>query len=65
MLIVSMDYEDIGLVCVRTTRNGKIRNNYIRYIVDEYSIDKAIRNTKSNNKFAKKRFLRRIIFTWW
>lgn len=48
MLIVSMDYEDIGLVCVRTTRNGKIRNNYIRYIVDEYSIDKAIRNTKSN-----------------
>ena len=48
MLIVRMDYEDIGLVCVRTNRKGKVRNNYIRYYVDEYSIDKAIRNTKSN-----------------
>ena len=48
MIIIKMDYEDIGLVCVRTTRKGKIRKNYIRYTVDEYSIDKAIKNSKTN-----------------
>ena len=40
-MIIKMDYEDIGLVGIRTNYNGKIKSHYIRYIVDEYSIEKA------------------------
>lgn len=47
-MIIKMDYEDIGLVGIRTNYNGKIKSHYIRYIVDEYSIEKAIKQTKGN-----------------
>lgn len=48
MIVIRMDYEGIGVVGIRTNFNGKIRNHYIRYVVDEYSIDKAILETKGN-----------------
>ena len=51
-MIIKLDYQDIGLVGIKTNYNGKIKNHYIRYIVDEYSIDKAIREVKNNNKWV-------------
>lgn len=47
-MIIKMDYQDIGLVGIKTNYNNKIKNHYIRFIVDEYSIDNAIQNIKNN-----------------
>lgn len=47
-MVIKLEYEDIGLVGIRTNYNGKIKKHYIRYIVDEYSIDKAIEDLELN-----------------
>lgn len=47
-MIIQLEYQDIGLVGIRTNYENKIKNHYIRYIVDEYSIDKAIKEVKNN-----------------
>ena len=47
-MIIKLEYEDIGLVGIKTNYNNKIKNHYIRYIVDEYSIEKAIKEVRNN-----------------
>lgn len=47
-MIIKLEYEDIGLVGIKTNYNNKVKNHYIRYIVDEYSIDKAIKEIRNN-----------------
>lgn len=47
-MIIQLEYQDIGLVGIRTNYENKVKNHYIRYIVDEYSIDKAIKEVKNN-----------------
>lgn len=47
-MIIKMDFQDIGVVGVRTTYNNKTKNHYIRYVVDEYSLERAIEVTKCN-----------------
>ena len=47
-MIIKMDYQDIGLVGIKTNYNNKIKNHYIRFIVDEYSIDNVIQSIKNN-----------------
>lgn len=32
-MIIRLEYEDIGLVGIRTNYNNKVKNHYIRYIV--------------------------------
>lgn len=51
-MIIKMDYEDIGLVGIKTNYNGKVKKHYIRYIVDEYCIDKAIKQTRGNKNIV-------------
>lgn len=43
-----MDFQDIGVVGIRTTFNNKTKNHYIRYIVDEYSLERAIESVKGS-----------------
>ena len=47
-MIIKLEYQDIGLVGIKTNYNNKVKNNYIRYIVDEYCIEKAIREGENN-----------------
>ena len=47
-MIIKLEYEDIGLVGIKTNYNNKVKNHYIRYIVDEYSIEKAIKEVRNN-----------------
>lgn len=47
-MIVKMDFQDIGVVGIRTTFNNKTKNHYIRYIVDEYSLERAIESVKGS-----------------
>lgn len=47
-MIIQLEYQDIGLVGIRTNYENKVKNHYIRYIVDEYSIDKAIKEVRNN-----------------
>lgn len=47
-MIVKMDFQDIGIVGIKTTYNNKTKNHYIRYIVDEYSLERAIEAIKGN-----------------
>lgn len=49
-MIVKMDFQDIGIVGVRTTYKNKIKNHYIRYVVDEYSLERAIEVTRGNKR---------------
>lgn len=43
-----MEYQDIGIVGIKTNYNNKVKSHYIRYIVDEFSIDKALKETENN-----------------
>lgn len=43
-----MEYQDIGIVGIKTNYNNKVKSHYIRYIVDEFLIDKAIKETENN-----------------
>ena len=47
-MIIKLEYEDIGLVGIRTNYNNKVKNHYMRYIVDEYCIEKAIKEAENN-----------------
>ena len=47
-MIIRLEYEDIGLVGIRTNYNNKVKNHYIRYIVDEYCVEKAIKEVRGN-----------------
>lgn len=47
-MIIRLEYEDIGLVGIRTNYNNKVKNHYIRYIIDEFSVEKAINEVKNN-----------------
>ncbi len=49
-MIIRLEYEDIGLVGIRTNYNNKVKNHYIRYIIDEFCVEKAI-NEANNNKW--------------
>lgn len=48
MIIIQLDYQDIDLVTIRTNYNNKIKDNYLRYIVDEFSLEKAIKEMEEN-----------------
>lgn len=48
MIIIQLDYQDIELVTIRTNYNNKIKDNYLRYIVDEFSLEKAIKEMEEN-----------------
>ena len=48
MIIIQLDYQDINLVTIRTNYNNKIKDNYLRYIVDEFSLEKAIKEMEEN-----------------
>lgn len=50
-MIIRLEYEDIGLVGIRTNYNNKVKNHYIRYIIDEFCVEKAI-NEIRNNKWV-------------
>lgn len=47
-MIIQLDYSDNGLYAIKTTYNKKEKYHYIRYIVDEFSIDRAIEDIKDN-----------------
>ena len=47
-MIIRLEYEDIGLVGIRTNYNNKVKNHYIRYIIDEFSVEKAIYEANNN-----------------
>ena len=47
-MIIQMDYEDNGLYAIKTNYNKKEKYHYIRYVVDEFSIDRAIEDIKGN-----------------
>lgn len=49
-MVVQVNYQD-DLVTIESLENGKKKNNYIRYIVDEFSLEKAIKDL-DNNKWA-------------
>lgn len=47
-MIIKLEYEDIGLVGIKTNYNNKVKNHYIRFIVDEYCVEKAIKEAENN-----------------
>ena len=47
-MIIKREYEDIGIAKINTNYNKKIKTHYIRYIVDEYCIEKAIKEAEEN-----------------
>ena len=47
-MIIRLDYEDNGLYAIKTNYNKKEKYHYIRYVVDEFSIDRAIEDIKDN-----------------
>ena len=47
-MIIKLEYQDIGLVGIKTNYNNKVKNNYIRYIVDEFCIERAIKDSENN-----------------
>ena len=47
-MIIKLEYEDRGIVGIKTNYKNKVKNHYIRFIVDEFSIDKVIQEVKNN-----------------
>lgn len=47
-MIIQLEYQDIDLVGIKTNYNGKVKSHYIRYIVDEFSIDSALKDAETN-----------------
>lgn len=47
-MIIKLDYQDNNLLALKTFYKGKEKYHYIRYVVDEYSIDEAIQKIKGN-----------------
>lgn len=47
-LIIKLEYEDRDIVGIKTNYKNKVKNHYIRFIVDEFSIDKIIQEVKEN-----------------
>lgn len=47
-MIIKLDYADNGLYALKTIFNKKEKNHYIRYVVDEFSIERAIEDIEDN-----------------
>lgn len=48
-MLIKLDYRENGIVGIKTTHKNKIRHHYLRFIVDEYSIDNALNHSEIND----------------